>query len=226
MKRRNFIRALAMSAVVATAASGPLLAQASDPSRFIARLAEQAVTKLTGPGITPAERNNRFRTMFRDGFDGKGIARFALGRYTRVATEAELAEYYRLFEELIVQTYANRFASYAGESLRVTGSRPGPDGDTIVTSELLRSNAAPVQVQWRVHRDGSGQKVSDIQVEGVSMIQTHRDDFAAAIQRGGGKVEALLATLRSKTAQNAATANTPPLSANPARATQPRSNPR
>jgi phospholipid transport system substrate-binding protein len=204
MKRRNFVRALGAIAVLSVVGSGHVLAQASDASVFIARLAEQAVTKLTGPGITPAERINRFRVMFNDGFDGKAIANFAIGRYQRVATEAELADYYKLFEDLIVQTYANRFAEYAGESLRVVGNRPGPDGDVIVASDLLRPNAPPVRVEWRVHRDEYGQKVNDIRVEGVSMIQIHRDDFAAVIQRGGGKVQALLDTLRNKTAANAA----------------------
>lgn len=215
MNRRNLLCALGAGALFVSVSAGTALAQASDAPRFIAQLAEKAVTNLTGAGVNQTERNNRFRVMFNDGFDVKAIARFALGRFVRVASEPEQTEYYKLFEDLIVQTYANRFAEYAGESLRVTGQRPGPDGDVIVASELMRPNSPPVKIDWRVHRDEYGMKVNDIVVEGVSMIQIHRDDFAAVIQRGGGKMEALLVTLRNKTAQNAAAANTPPPSANP-----------
>jgi phospholipid transport system substrate-binding protein len=217
MNRRGFVRALAAGALLATASAAPVWAQAQDAARFIAQLADQAVTRLTGPGITQAERVNRFRVMFNDGFDVQAIARFAMGRYYNTATPAEQTEYLKLFEDLIVQTYATRFAEYAGESLRLLGTRPGPNGDTIVGSELVRPSGAPVQVQWRVTNVAGAQKVNDIVVEGVSMILIHRDDFAAVIQRGGGKVEALLANLRTKTTQNAATANQPNRNAPPPR---------
>lgn len=227
MYRRNLLCALSVSALLASVSAVPAMAQSAEAARFISQLADKAVTNLAGSGISQTERNNRFRVMFNDGFDGKAIARFALGRFVRVATEPEQAEYFKLFEELIVQTYSNRFAEYAGESLRVTGTRPGPDNDVIVASDLVRPNGPPIQVQWRVHRDEYGQKVNDIMVEGVSMIQIHRDDFAAVIQRGGGKVDALLVMLRSKTAQNAAAAAAPAASANPrATNTPPRSNTR
>jgi phospholipid transport system substrate-binding protein len=200
--RRGVVCALAFAALFIT--SAPSRAQDGDAAAFIAQLAEQAVAKLTAPNITQTERRDRFRQIFNESFDVKAIARFALGRYFRGASEAEQAEYYSLFEELMVQVYAVRFTQYAGETLRVTGTRPGPDGDQVVSSELVRTKGSPIQVRWRVHRDESGPKVNDIVVEGVSMILTHRDDFTAVIQRSNGKMEGLLASLRSKTAQSTA----------------------
>ncbi|MDP6403471.1 MAG: N-acetylneuraminate synthase family protein, partial [SAR202 cluster bacterium] len=42
------------------------------------------------------------------------IGQFVLGRYWRKATEAERREYLKLFEDLIVETYVDRFTKYTG----------------------------------------------------------------------------------------------------------------
>ena len=44
-------------------------------------------------------------------------------------------------------------------------------------------------------------KIIDVAIEGISMSVTQRDEFSSVIQRGGGRVEALLASLREKVSQ-------------------------
>ena len=53
-----------------------------------------------------------------------------------------------------------------------------------------------VRVDWRVRNRNGDLRVIDIIVEGISMGQTQRSDFAAVIQKGQGEVEYLLAELR------------------------------
>jgi phospholipid transport system substrate-binding protein len=48
-------------------------------------------------------------------------------------------------------------------------------------------------------RQGSGSfKIIDLAIEGISMAVTQRDEFSSVIQRGGGRVEALLVSLRER----------------------------
>jgi len=49
-------------------------------------------------------------------------------------------------------------------------------------------------------RDGS-MKVVDVSVEGVSMGQTQRSEFASIIQNNGGQVSGLLAEMRRRLQQ-------------------------
>jgi len=175
-----------------------------EASSFVSRLAERAIQGLTNKDISTEERTQRFRQLLTEGFDVPQIGRFVLGRYWRVATEDERAEYLKLFEDFIVANYANRFGEYAGENLKIgAGSRTG-DGDVIVYSELIRPSGAPVKVDWKLRPEGGAFKIVDVAVEGVSMTITQRDDFSASIQRNGGRVEGLLSMLRDKvkTAQN------------------------
>ncbi len=51
--------------------------------------------------------------------------------------------------------------------------------------------------------DDGAYKISDVIVEGVSMLVTQRSEFASIIQRHGGQVQGLLDLMREKTASTA-----------------------
>lgn len=178
-----------------TNSGGVTVPEASD---FVSRLAERAIEGLTDKNVSLVERTQRFRHLLTEGFDVPQIGRFVLGRYWRVATEDERAEYLRLFEDFIVSNYATRFGEYAGENLKIGAATRTGEADITVSSELIRPNGAPVRVEWKVRQQDGGFKITDVAVEGVSMTITQRDDFSASIQRNGGKVEGLLTMLREK----------------------------
>jgi phospholipid transport system substrate-binding protein len=178
----------------ARSSGGIAVPEASD---FISRLAERAIQGLTDKNVPVPERTQRFRTLLTEGFDVQQIGRFVLGRYWRVATEEERAEYLRLFEDFIVTNYATRFGDYAGENLKIGTATKNGD-DIVVPSELIRPAGAPVRVEWKLRSEGNSFRITDVAVEGVSMTITQRDDFSASIQRNGGRVEGLLTMLRDK----------------------------
>ena len=169
---------------------------------FIEGLADQAVQALTNASVPREEREKRARVLLRENFAVPTIAQWVLGRYWRVATPAEQQEYLRLFEDLIVVTYVDRFTRYSGERLRVTRSvGMGETGDVNVFSDISNPGGAPIDIGWRVRtRDGS-MKVVDVSVEGVSMGQTQRSEFASIIQNNGGQVAGLLAEMRQRLQQ-------------------------
>jgi phospholipid transport system substrate-binding protein len=65
----------------------------SKSSDFVQSLADRAVTALTTDGITMDTRRRQFRDVIRQSFAIDSIARFALGRYWRRATEENRIEY-------------------------------------------------------------------------------------------------------------------------------------
>ena len=103
----------------------------------------------------------------------------------------------RLFEKLLVQSYAKRFAEYSGETFKVTGGHANDDGSIIVNSLIDRPNGDSIRLDWRVE-DASGLKIADLMVEGVSLRTTYRSEFASVIQTNGGTVAGLIDALRQK----------------------------
>lgn len=165
--------------------------------RFIDTVARRGIGFLSDASMTLSQQRSAFRTLLRDSFDLDTVARFALGKYWRVATPAQRAEYQRLFERQIVDVYTERFSSYDGQQLKTTVSRKIDETDTLVSSMIVPKNGGEkIKVDWRVRRTGGSYRVVDVVVEGVSMGQTQRSDFASVIQRGGGDIGVLLDHLR------------------------------
>lgn len=213
MKRRTLLASLFSSAAVLLAASLPLGAGASaatDPKAFIEGLAQRAIDSLTATDLPKPERIKRFRVLFRDHFAVKGIGKWVLGRYWKAATDQQKDEYLGLFEDLMVVSYVDRFATYAGEQLAVVKSLPDSETVSTVFSEIRRPGAGqPIRIDWRVSstKDG-GYKIVDVLVEGTSMSTTLRSDFNSLIRQNGGQVAGLLVALREKTAVLKAEAQT------------------
>jgi phospholipid transport system substrate-binding protein len=197
MKRRLFFFAVCLLCIGVLLPARPAAA-AADPAAVITSLGNEAL-KVLGKNVDPNLRVARFRQLFSADFDVPGIARFVLGRYWRIATPPQQQEFVRLFTNYVALAYANQLAEYSGETLRVTGSRPAPDGE-LVSSEIIRTNGQPpARIDWLMTPHDGAYKISDVIVEGVSMAVTQRSEFGSVIQRNGGQVEGLITALRQKT---------------------------
>ena len=174
---------------------------------FIENLAQQAISTVAGAQLSDAERNERFRRLFVSSFDLPDISRFVLARYWRSATPDQQQSFLKLFEDMQVLNWAQRFKDYKGENLQVTASAADPNqGGFVVDSLLNRPSGSPMVVQWRVHQGPDGHlQVTDIVVEGVSMSITQRSEYNSMLQGNGGKIDVLLAALSSKVEQLQAT---------------------
>ena len=177
----------------------PASAQAGEEAgEFVKELGDSAIYLLTANGLADAERETRFRALFRTNFDVERIGRFTLGKHARRADDQQLAEFLRLFEDFIVVTYASRFSEYSGESFEIRSIRAEPGRDTLVLTEILRpTGGPPYRVDWQVRERDGILKIIDVKVEGVSMSVTQRAEFSSVIQRQGG-VDGLIEQLRTK----------------------------
>jgi phospholipid transport system substrate-binding protein len=197
MDRRIFLASTAatllLAAMPATAALSPDAAQ-----KFISSLGGDAVGSLTGSTITQAERETRFRSLLESHFDMPGISKFVLGRYWKLASDPQQSKFKKLFETLLVQSYAKTFAKYGGEKFQVTKSWTDGDGSIIVNTHIDRPNGDIIRLDWRVADQADTMRIIDLVVEGVSLRATHRSDFASAIQSSGGTIAGLLDVLRQK----------------------------
>ncbi len=170
-----------------------------DAKGFIQNLAQQAITTVAQRDLADGERSDRFRRLFVASFDLPEISQFVLGRYWRSATPEQQQQFSKLFEDLQVLTWTQRFKNYEGETLTVTNATKDNGKDFTVWSQLTNSSGQPTPVEWKVHQTDDGQlRVTDIVVEDVSMAITQRSDYNSMLQGNSGKIDALLTALRSK----------------------------
>ena len=197
---RRLVLAMSVSAIIGSMVAGPALA--SSAADFIQSTGEQAFRSVSAKNISDAEREERFRSLFKRNFDLPQIARFVMGRYWRRASDRQRREYFDLFEHFIVQAYSFRFKDLSGEILRIGTIHKLNERDLLVASAVEWPGGKRVRVDWRVRGTGSEYRIIDVVVEGISMLITQREEFAAVIRSNGGKVEGLLAALRKRTGRS------------------------
>jgi phospholipid transport system substrate-binding protein len=182
-------------AVIAGVSGAPRPAAADDaPVAFIRTLGAQAVSVIRSP--TPLfEKAAYFDQLVRQDFDPAGICRFVLGPYWRVSSPAVRQQFCDGFADRLVRFYGRQFAQSGDGDFVVTGSRTDP-ADVIVTSQIVRPQAAPIGVDWRLGVSDGHYKIEDVAIDGVSMVLTERSEIAAQIARDGGRVDMLLAATR------------------------------
>jgi len=171
-------------------------ADAGTPAEFLEDFGAQAIKLLAETQPGEARRDSEMRRLLNEGFDIEFIGRFVLSRYWRTASEAEKAEFRKLFEDYLIAAYGRRFGTYNGERFVIGQTIPEEDERAIVRSDVVRASGDVMTVNWRVQRRDGHWKVIDIMVEGVSMMVTQRSEFTALLQREGGSVSALNQRLR------------------------------
>ncbi|WP_425403333.1 MlaC/ttg2D family ABC transporter substrate-binding protein [Hwanghaeella sp.] len=169
------------------------------PEAFISRLAAGAIQHLTSPDLAPDERQARFRTMLKDGFDLENVSNFLLGPFRRKASQDEIDDFRRVLEDNVVVTYAWRFSGYNGQKFNVGAVRDGHRGQKIVSSTLAQKDGGPpIMIDWKLTPHKDSWRIFDIMVEGLSMLVTQRDEYAAVIRRNDGKVSALIDAIKAQ----------------------------
>jgi phospholipid transport system substrate-binding protein len=193
---------LVVVASLGLAAPGARATTAPDAASFIKTLISEGLQALNEKQISPQVREQRFMKVLEQDFDIPRISRFVLGRYWNTASEQERDTFAKTFQQWVIRAYASRFGDYSGDDVKVnvTGDRAESDTNHVVTSQVVRPNAPPAHVDWRVRKQGDDYKIIDVDVEGVSMALTQREEFASVIQRNGGTVAGLINALEQRIA--------------------------
>lgn len=116
------------------------------------------------------------------------MAKLALGRNGwNNASPQQRQDFTNAFTTLMIRTYAAAFASYSNQVVKFYPLRPGDiaDGRVQIKSEILQSGGPAIPVNYRLLQQGNDWKVYDINVDGVSLIQSFQSQFSNQLAQGG-----------------------------------------
>jgi phospholipid transport system substrate-binding protein len=153
-------------------------------------------TMKNGRTLGQSGRFTQLEPVIRRTFDIPAMARLSLGPSWAGLSEAQRQQMTDSFGRYISAIYADRFDSYGGQKLQVTGEQPNPAG-VMVTSQIVKANGEPVKVDYLMRRTGAGWLIADIYLDGaISEVATRRFEFAAILKNDG--VDGLIAALNRK----------------------------
>ncbi len=200
MSLRVLILTLGFLGALSLAPLASIAAASTEPTGVVADFGDRTLKMLSDQTLTQPDRESRFGALLDEDFDFQSIARFVLGRYWATATDEQKQQFTKAFRDYVVLAYANRFNEFSGATFKVTGQRAESETTQLVSTQVQRrEGGAPAHVDWRVRKGADGYKITEVIVDGISMSLTHRQEFAAIIERNGGNVGDLISQLRQRT---------------------------
>jgi phospholipid transport system substrate-binding protein len=153
-------------------------------------------TMKNGGTLGGSGRFAKLAPVIRGSFDVASMARLSVGPLWTGLSEAQRQEVTESYGRYISAIYADRFDSYNGQKLEVTGEQPASFG-LLVKSRIIKSNGEPVEVDYVMRQNGESWLIADIYLDSaISEVATRRSEFAAILKTQG--IDGLIAALNRK----------------------------
>jgi phospholipid transport system substrate-binding protein len=186
--------ALSLALGIFTAAEA---AQAGAPEDSVQSFYETLLgTMKDGRTLGESGRYARIEPVIRRLFDIPSMARLAVGGSWVTLSAAQQQQVTAAFASYISATYADRFDSYSGQQLEVTGQQPSGSG-VMVRTRMVKASGEPVSIDYLMRQNDGVWQISDVYLDGaISQLATQRSEFGAILRREG--FDGLITTLNRK----------------------------
>ncbi|WP_045738312.1 ABC transporter substrate-binding protein [Xanthomonas sp. MUS 060] len=210
---------VALAAAFAMTAPSAVLAQTAAATAPSASAASKVVIENSTRILTTLEqRRAEFKSnsgalrQFIDSelnksFDRDYAARLVLGVHGRGASDADVKLFADAMADNLMQRYGSALLNFEGKpQVQVKSEAPLPGGRGVkVSTELVRGSGDPVPVDYLMRNTGGTWKIFDVMVEGVSYVQTFRNQFDTPLRNKS--IAEVAAELRNGTLQAAPASN-------------------
>jgi phospholipid transport system substrate-binding protein len=159
------------------------------PSQLVLNNSQRVLTTLEKRRAEFAKNRVALRqfvsTEFNAMFDRDYAARLVLGRHGRGAADEDVKLFADALADNLMQRYGSSLLDFNTQlRVRVKSEKILTQGQGVkVSSEFLRQGGEPIPVDYLMRKTGNQWKVFDVMVEGVSYVQTFRNQFDAELQR-------------------------------------------
>jgi phospholipid transport system substrate-binding protein len=186
--------------ILAMAVSAAAWAQ-QDPNKFVQELSAKVIDQIKGDKQLQEGDIKRISelvdTTLMPHVNFERMTALAVGRAWREATPEQKKQLMTEFRILLLRTYSNAFTAVRDQSVRMKPFRGDVGADeVIVRSEIVQPRGEPIQLDYRLEKADKAWKIYDVNVLGVWLVQTYRNQFAQEISAGG--IDGLIKSLAEK----------------------------
>jgi phospholipid transport system substrate-binding protein len=124
----------------------------------------------------------------------------SVGRAWRQASGDQQRALIAEFRTLLLRTYSGALSQVGDKQVKVRPFRGDASADeVIVRSEIVGGRGDPIQIDYRLEKAGGAWKIYDVNVLGIWIVQTYRDQFAQEVSARG--IDGLIRSLSDKNRQ-------------------------
>ena len=144
--------------------------------------------------LDKAERNARVIALLTPIFDFPRMAQLSLGqKYWKQLSPEKQREFSDLFVKRIQNSYLEKLELYTDENVLFKETKQVKKRIHVLTE--LVSGDETIEVLYKLYKSGNGWKIYDVEIFGVSIIQTYRSQLQSALKKGS--IDDLLSTFRN-----------------------------
>lgn len=129
--------------------------------------------------------------------DDVTMAKLALGKNWKNATNEQKLAFVDEFRNLLVRTYSKSLIEFKDQEIKYFPQKLEADAyKTSVKAEVIQPGGPPIPMAYRMRIKNSAWKVYDIKIDGISLVTSYRGTFTQEIRKSG--IDGLLKYLRDK----------------------------
>lgn len=186
MRLKNYflLVSLALFSSVALAQSSPMEMLQSTSDQMISALRANKASLKSNPGTVYRIVNQ----ILVPHVDLDTMSRLVLGRTAWQQASPDLrARFQKEFTRLVIRTYSSALASYTNQTINFMPMRSGSEGRSRVQvqSQILREDGPPIALNYRLQSVNGEWLIYDFIIEGVSMVESFRSQFADDLSTEG-----------------------------------------
>lgn len=187
---------IALGAATVAALAVPARAASVDEAVTFVRGVVLELETLVKSGRPVTEQEVEFRRIFAARAASRQAARFVMGVTWRDMNDDQQKRLHEAFLDHVAYVYVDLLSEYKGQTIEVKDGQDFGKKGILVRSVAHGEAMEDVAVEWLASdRGGSGVQLVDIIIEGISLLQSQRQDFAARLEKRGGDVDLLIADL-------------------------------
>ena len=198
----QWVAVLGLVAAVGLAGTENANAQTAAPAdEFIKSISTDAIDKISKDKEIQAGDIKRLSdlvdTTIMPNVNFERMTALAVGRGWRQATPEQQKRLMTEFRILLLRTYSGALSAVKDQSVRMKPFRAdAAETDVVVRTEIVPKRGDPIQLDYRVEKAGANWKIYDLNVLGVWLVETYRNQFAQEVSNKG--IDGLIQSLSEK----------------------------
>ena len=133
--------------------------------------------------------------------DFRRMTSAAVGPAWRQATPDQRQRLQDEFKALLIRTYSGALSQVGDQTITVKPLRMAAGDTDVLVRTQVNGRGDPVQLDFRLEKQATGWKIYNLNVLGVWLVETYRNQFAQEINANG--IDSLIKTLASRSSMPA-----------------------
>lgn len=192
---------LATSIAGLMASSMTFAAPSETPPNFVKRISDQLIGELkeNKANLKNTTIINQIVTKnIEPHIDAQGFTRLVMGTYysNQYSTAQQRSQFTKNFRESVMKTYAQGLAQYSNEGYTLRPYRDTQAQYPVVMMDFKAANGNKIPVSFQLIDKNNQWKIRNINVSGIDLALTFRDQFKATVQQSGGNMDKAIASFK------------------------------